>query len=130
MITPKTDWNGGADEFFNVSDYERITANLNEAARTAGIAEFVFYPAGYLTYQMNYAFSGIAGQYNKLIDAMGYAAVYPKIPVEGRTTWFLWRELNNIEGLCADIDGRMEQIIKCGLPQAICGGATTGGGLL
>lgn len=130
MITPKTDWNGGADEFFNVSDYDRITANLNEASCKAGIAEFVFYPASHLTYQMNYAFSGIAQQYNKLIDATGYAAVYPKIPVEGRTTWFLWRELNNIEGLCANIGQRMDQIVKCGLPLAFGGGTVTGGGLL
>lgn len=83
MITPKTDWNGGADEFFNVSDYERITANLNEASRKAGIAEYVFYPASRLTCQMNYAFSGIAQQYNKLIDAMATPRYTPKSPWRG-----------------------------------------------
>lgn len=128
MITPKTDWNGGTGEFFNISDYARIAANLNEAAGIAGIPEFPFYEADYTTYEMGPVLDGIATQYNQIVDAMGYAAVYPKIE-PNRTTWFLWRELNNIEGLCANIKNRLDQIIVCGLPLVYGGGTMAGGNL-
>ena len=128
MITPKTDWNGSAGEYFNLSDYVRITTNLNEAALIAGVPEFPFYEADYTTYEMGPVLDGIVAQYNRIVDAMGYAAIYPKIE-PNRTTWLLWWEINNIESLCANVKDRMDQIIVCGLPLVYGGGTMAGGNL-
>ena len=100
-MTVKTNWQ--AADHFNLSDYNRMTANLTEAAGLAGVT-LPGWPA------LSYAsITGLADVCKQLIAAYNAlrphgSGSWPAIVFTGR--WLLWPECNQIEKLCAEIAER------------------------
>ena len=94
MITPKTNW--VAADFFNVTDYNRITANLNELAVAVGVATVSFRAADYYTVWMITDRAAIAGLYNAIATAIGWNLSVSTT----KGFWFDYKELDQLERIC------------------------------
>jgi len=96
MIIPKTNWK--AADYFNVTDYTRITANLNDAAVAVGVATKTYETASYATLLMLTTRNNIASHANSIAAACEWDIT---ISIT-KSAWFDWKELNTIEQVCAD----------------------------
>ena len=105
MNAAKTNWT--ANDYFNVSDYTRITGNLNSDAALLHCPTKDYPQAGIDTYKLLDIFQAIADGYNQLTVIANLQSDYPAIIVENRATWFTYEELNAIEGLCVTVVHRI-----------------------
>ncbi len=126
MNAAKTSWS--ADDYFNVSDYARITENLNAAATLLRCPTKAYPQAGLDTYRLLDIFLAIADEYNRLRVIAGLQSNYPVIIVENRTVWFTYEELNAIEGLCVAVVHRILSMASYGNGFAYGNGNVYGGG--
>ena len=65
MIDPKTDW--VASDNFGVTDYIRITSNLNEVAEMVGVPTVSYPPASYALVLTASHRASIVAQYTSIV---------------------------------------------------------------
>lgn len=121
MIDPKTNW--VASDNFGVTDYSRITSNLNEAAEMVGVST-VSYPLPTYARVLDASYRRqIVNQYAAIAGAMGW-----KTTVAAESSyWFNWIELNAIEQLCVDVITAEGSVYQYG-DQSVEGTGTVYGG--
>ena len=121
MIDPKTDW--VASDNFGVTDYSRITSNLNEVAEMVGVST-VSYPLPTYARVLDASYRRqIVNQYAAIAGAMGWETT---VAVES-SYWFNWVELNTIEQLCANVLTASDAKYRYG-DQSVRGTGTVYGG--
>lgn len=120
MIDPKTDW--VASDNFGVTDYIRITSNLNEVAELVGVPTVSSPPASYVLVLTASHRASIVAQYNSIVNALGWQA-----RVFDGAYWFNALQLIEIEQLCANVLTAKDAKYRYG-DQSVRGTGTVYGG--
>lgn len=121
MVEPKTDWK--ATDFFNLSDYNRITANLTESFALSGLS-----PPDFRSLTVGSALrrddrQRIAQAYNRLCDLYGGHSVNAN-----KMRWFDYAELNLIENICILVKQEYSKGPRYGSGMYLGAGEVFGGG--
>ena len=120
MIDPKTDW--VASDNFGVTDYIRITSNLNEVAEMVGVPTVSYPPASYALVLTASHRASIVAQYTSIVNALGWQAM-----VFDGAYWFNALQLIEIEQLCANVLTAKDAKYRYG-DQSVRGTGTVYGG--
>ena len=121
MVACKTDWK--STDFFNLTDYTRITGNLAEAFSLTGLSppSFRTLTVGAILQQDDRR--KISEAYNRLSDMYGGDPLDPEKP-----RWFSYAELNRIEHVCMQAETAYHKGQRYGAGLYFGAGATLGGG--
>lgn len=122
MVEPKTDWK--ATDYFNLSDYNRITGNLTESFSLSGLSPPTFRSLVVGDVLRRDDRQRIAQAYNHLSD------LYGGDPVDAdKTKWFSYAELNRIETIYIRVKTEYSKGARYGSGMYLGSGTMLGGGV-